>query len=190
MNTKIKNSEGFTLIELLAVIFILIAVGTIIGAILVSSLRGTNKTNTITVVRQNGNFAIMQMVKMLRSAKRLDFPVSCLLPLSPTPIPTYSSVTFTSFDDGQTTFSCNDSLDTPPNTIASNSSSFLDTTSVSLVSCAFTCSQASPSDLSIIGINFSLSAYAPTGVNLLPEKTASATAIPFQTSVTMRNLNR
>lgn len=185
---KISNSQkGFTLVELLAVIFVLMAVGTIVGAILVSTLRGTNKTNTIAVVRQNGNFAIMQMVKMLRFAKTLNKTFVC--GTLEVPVAT-DAVELTFFDDSKTTFSCNNSLDTPPNTITSNSASLLDTTSVSLVSCSFTCSQASLSDLSIIGINFSLSAYAPTGVNLLPEKTASATAIPFQTSVTMRNLNR
>lgn len=187
MKKNSNSQSGFTLIELLAVIFILIIVGTIVGAILVSSLRGTNKANTITVVRQNGNFAIMQMAKMLRYAKTFNKTFTCGTLESPSAT---SAINLAFFDGSKTTFSCNDSLDIPPNTIASNSSSLLDTTSVSLVSCSFTCSQESPSDFSIIGINFSLSAYAPTGVNLLPEKTASATAIPFQTSVTMRNLNR
>lgn len=182
---KIFNSKkGFTLIELLAVMIVLIAVSSIIGAILFSSLRGTNKTNTLTAVRQNGNNAISQMVKMLRGAKRLDSPASCSVPLSPTPIPTYSFVTFTSFDDGQTTFSCDSG------TISSNAASLLDLTGVSLVSCSFTCTQEGILDFPTVGINFSLREYAPSGITLFSEKTASATAIPFQTSVSLRNLKR
>ena len=51
MITKIFNlksqQKGFTLVELLASIIVLVAVGSVIAGIISSTLRGTNKTNTI-----------------------------------------------------------------------------------------------------------------------------------------------
>lgn len=178
---NIKNQisnipKGFTLIELLAAIIVLIAVGTVIGAILFSTFRGTNKTNTLTSVRQNGYFAIAQVSKMLRGATRLDYPYPCL-----TPQPSYSSITFTSADGGQTKFECSGS------TIASNNASLLDTSAVTLDSCYFTCTQDRATELPAIGINLFLRQKTITS---LTDFTASATAIPFQTSIILRNINR
>lgn len=182
-----KLESGFTLIEMLAVIFVLSTIGVLVGAIITSSLRGTNKTNTITVVRQNGNFAITQMAKMVQNALRLDSPYPCIPPPSPTPAPAgYSSITITSFDGSQTEFKCDYPLGGSRITIASNRSNLLDTRSVSLVagSCKFTCSQTSLSDPPIIGISFTLSQKSTTSFF---EQSAS---IPFQTSVVMRNVSR
>lgn len=178
MKRILNIQTGFTLLELLAAMVVLIAVGTIIGAILFASLRGATKTNTITNVRQNGNYAISQMTKMIRGAKTLDLPDPCVSPPSPTPIPTYPSVTFTSFDGGQTIFSCDS------DTISSNSASLLDTSVVSLLSCSFTCSRTSFSDVPTIGINFTL---IQSGISAFNEKKAS---IPFQTTVLLRNLSK
>lgn len=171
-------SKGFTLIELLASMIVLIAVGTVLAVTLFSSLRGATKASTIASVKQNGFFAITQMTKMLRNAQRLDIPSSCLLPPVPTPAPTYQSITLTSLDGLQTTFSCGNS------TIASNGASLLDTSTVSVVSCAFTCNQSTSEELPTVGIIFSLT---QAQVTLLPEHTAS---IPFETSVILRNANR
>ncbi|OGH42386.1 MAG: hypothetical protein A3H79_00140 [Candidatus Levybacteria bacterium RIFCSPLOWO2_02_FULL_36_8b] len=201
LNSQLSTPKGFTLIELLVVIAVLVFVGIFIGSILFSSLRGTNKTNTLTVVRQNGSFAISQTTKMLRNARSFEgvsidgenYVTDCtqVIPPSPTPPPDpikYTYLKITSFDDGQTIFSCSGS----PLTLSSNSASLLDTTAVSIPvsnSCYFTCSQSTISDFPTIGINFFLREVVPTGA-LLPEKTASAAAIPFQTSVLMRNIGR
>jgi hypothetical protein len=61
---------------------------------------------------------------------------------------------------------------------------------VSLASCEFTCVQGTISDYPTVGINFSLTELRPTGSTIFFEKSASAGAVPFQTSVTLRNLNR
>lgn len=199
---KFGKELGFTLIELLVVIAVLVFVGFFIGSILFSALRGTNRTNTLTVVRQNGSFAISQTTKMLRNAMNFEgvstdgvgYVTDCTQTVPPSPTPTpdpikYSYLKITSFDSGVTIFSCSD----PPFTLSSNSASLLDTSTVSIPdvadSCYFTCSQGSISDLPTIGINFLLREVIPTGA-LLPEKTASATAILFQTSVTLRNMGR
>ena len=209
LNSQLSTPKGFTLIELLVVIAVLVFVGVFIGAILFSSLRGTNKTNTLTVVRQNGSFAVSQVTKTLRNAKSFEgvsidgslnsYTTDCtqIIPPSPAPTPVpvkYYYLKITSFDSGVTIFSCsgNPGDSENPLTLSSNSASLLDTTAVSIPdsnSCYFTCSQSTISDFPAIGINFFLREFVPIGA-LLPEKTASAAAIPFQTSVLMRNIGR
>lgn len=209
------RERGFTFIELLAVIAVLLAVSIIVGAILYTALRGTNKTNTITTVRQNGNYALSQMAKMIREARSFDgvsiddtaYTVNCLQPTpmpgnpSPTPVP-YKYIRITSFDDKKTTFACCSQIGQTPPAIASSSASpscsmnpsntpLIDTRAVSFSAstCSFTCTQASAVNVPEIQIHFELTGYS-ANPTILPEKTASASAIPFDTSVTFRNLIR
>jgi type II secretory pathway pseudopilin PulG len=183
-----KKNEGFTLVELLAVIVVLVAIGSIIGAILFSSLRGSTKTNAISNVKHNGGFAISQMGKMIRDARSLESPRPCTV-ISPTPIPTVTQVIIKNFDGGQTTFICNDTTSGDA-TIASQSGSqspisLLDTSTVALSSCYFTCTQNSLSDFPSISIFFSLQ--SNSGGSLV-EQLAAPSSIPFETSVSLRNL--
>lgn len=197
MNKKLKVQEGFTIIELLAVMVILMSIGTIIGAILFTSLRGASKTSTINSVRQNGYFALTQMTKMIRQASRFggvstdgtNYVANCtaqsVLPPTPTPTPRqYNYIKITSHDLGQTTFSC-----LAGDTISSQSGSLspvslLDKTAVSLVSCSITCTQNTTGEPPTIEIQFTLSQYAPTGTTFIPERSST---VPFKTSVTLRN---
>jgi prepilin-type N-terminal cleavage/methylation domain-containing protein len=168
-----SSQKGYTLVELLTVIGILSVIGVIVLSVLFITLRGTEKSNALEIVRQNGDAALSQMVKDIRYAKTLETPGSC------SPATTTSSVTIISLNDsGRTTYSCTGT------TIASNSASLLDTNAVSTTSCSFVCRQDRPSDPPTITIQYSLSA-RQTGN--LTETTAS---IPFQTSVTMRNYTR
>lgn len=207
------RSKGFTLVEVLAVIAVFGTVGIITISILVSSLRGANKTNTIIGVKDEGNRAIFYMTQAIRYAKKFNgmidsggtvYPDCTVYPpvgTSPTPTPAYyAGVKITSFDDKETVFKC--CLSGSSLTIASasalssctDSSSLLETTLVSVptptpfnldLSCYFTCKQQGPSDFPDIGIHFSLT---QANSNAPLEKTASSGAIPFQTSVVMRNL--
>jgi len=187
---SIFNSEGYTLIELLAVIAIVVVVGVIVAGILISSLRGGSKSNVIDNVRQNGNVAITQMSKMLiyaqsfngMSADGISYTTNCIQDIPPSPSPTpapisYSYIKITSFDGGQTIFSCSNS------TIASNGASLIDASTVSLVSCSFACTQNNFGQVPTIEINFILSANTTSS---FAEKQAT---IPFSTSVTLRNNN-
>ena len=193
------HSYGFTLVELLVVMAVTVSIGAIVFGIITSTLRGSNKTNVINNVRQNGNFAISQMGKMIPYAKSFNGASSsvgppwicqALPPGPPPPLTHYKSIKITSFDGGVTIFSCNDSGDLPPNTIASNAASLIDadatTGSVSLPLpipsfCFFTCTKGSIADSATIGINFTLTQKgAPTFV----EKKAS---IQFETSIKVRN---
>src|SRR3989344_4471058 len=68
----IRKSDGFTLVELLVVILVIFSVGVLISSVLFSALRGANKTNTIDLVRRNGNSAITQMSRMIRYSQSFD----------------------------------------------------------------------------------------------------------------------
>ncbi len=195
--TIFNSKRGFTLIELLVVMVLLAVVGTIIGAILFSSLQGASKTNTVTTVRQNGNYAISQMVKTIHDAKSFDgvsinntsYITGCVVP-DITPIPTppqYAYLKVTSLDDQSTVFACQEK--TISTIVNGTTTSMFSTSAVTLDtnSCFFTCTQSNLTDTPTIGINFSLSQYQTQGAVVLPEKQAR---IPFQTSVTVRNLSR
>ncbi len=187
---KLKVTLGFTMVELLAVIVVLVALGSMIGGIFFATLRGTNKSNALTVVRQNGDAALLQMTKTIRNAKAFNgvstdgvsYTTDCTVtPAVPTPTPVpYQYIKVTSFDGGVVTYSCDTS---PVATIASNSGSLIDTTAVELVqsSCMISCSQSSAADVPTIGIRFTLKQKT---TSTFPENQA---LLPFQTSVSLRN---
>lgn len=170
---KRKLHKGFTLIELLTAIGIFGVIGTIAVSVIFITFRGTKKSETITIVKQNGDYALTQIVKSIRYAKSLDSPVSCV----PAAFPTSIIIT-SSYDDGQTTYSCPAGAST---TLSSNSASLIDTQAVTISGCSFTCSQKTSADPPTINIKFTLTANSATG---FIENTAS---IPFESSVTMRN---
>lgn len=202
-NLKLKKSgAGFTLIELLVVIVVVIAIGMFVVSILISTLRGTNKTNALTVVRQNGNNAISQMSKTIRNAKSLNDPASCVSPpvLTPTLGPS-DHISFTGQDGQIMTYACCMSTTGDSSTLISinekftggscssaQQSSLLDKTSVTLTNdCSFTCSQNSNIVSPSVKINFTLRSYT-AGVGVLLQENSAI--IPFQTSVVLRNLAR
>lgn len=175
----INTSQGFTLVEMLAVIIVFIFVGGIMLSILVTSLRTSSKTDTLSAVRENGNYVITQMSKTIRDARGLVSPFPCVTPT------TVSSITILDTDQDQITYTCS-ILPTPtPGSIASNSASMIDTSVVSVSDCSFTCMQDSESQLPIIQINFSLK---QNNTSKFAEKTISN--VSFQTSVVMRNITR
>lgn len=186
-----KNQAGFTIIEMLAVMFVFAVVSSIAGAILVTSLRTSTKTGAIANVRNNGTYTISQMSKTIRFARGLSVPFPCIY-VSPTPFPiATSSMTLTNADGGVITYACTGASDTPANTITSNGASLMDTSAVTLAagSCSFTCSQSTTSDFPLIGLTFSLNAAVPAG-NKFQENVASGSAIQFNTSILMRNIDR
>lgn len=188
-----KNLQrGYTLIELLVVMTVLITVGLIVVAILVSSLRGTSKATSIENVRNNGNYAILQISRMIEFAQGFKGvspdgtnPYTITCPQA-SPTPTYNYIKITSFDNGETIFACDFSKS--PAVISSRSASLvnplINTNDVTLTSCYFTCSRTNMSQPPIIGINFTLTQQSSSSFF---EKQAS---IPFSTSVVIRNLNK
>lgn len=178
------TSRGFTLIELLAVIGIFITVGVFVTNIILATLRNTNKTNAISIVQANGTYAITQMAKSIRTARSLGTSVTCGTIASPV---SATSINVIGVDGQSTTYSCTTSGG--KQIIASNGATLTDPNLVKWVSCAFTCGKDTPSDYPVIGVSFTLQ-YVSNGGGAFADQTASKSAIPFQTSVLMRNLER
>lgn len=179
-----KTRNGYTLIELLIVMVVLVTVGVIVAGIIVSSLRGTNKATTIETVRKNGNYAILQISRMIEFAQSfggVSLNGSSYSTLCPSQnSPSYKYLKIISFDNGQTIFSCSS------NTISSGSASLINTALVTAPTstCYFTCLRSGIYEPPTIGIDFTLSQQGSS--NLFENKYI----IPFETTVQMRNLNK
>ncbi len=184
-----RGQGGFTLIELVVVIAVLVTIGSIAIGTITFSLRGTNKTNTIENIRQNGNYAISQIAKTIEYAQSFDglssdgttYTTSCPI-TQPTPTPStsnYSHIRIKSSDSNPIVYHCTG------NTITQNGTSFIDTDTIVVSDCSFTCTVSGTSDVPVIGITFTLS---PVGASELVEK--SNPPIKFETSVTVRNYQR
>ena len=192
---KIKCNKGYTLVELLAVIVVMVVVGMIIATIIVSSLRGGNKTSAINEIRDSGNTAMTRMSRAIEFAKNFEgvsetangtFRTDCLppdiAPLTPTPPIHYKSVKIRDFDEGESTFSC---LGTSIASLsAAGTVDLIDQSRIASkeTECYFTCTQAYLSQPPTIGINFTLSKAVDTV--FFEQKYSSE----FHTSVLMHNL--
>lgn len=193
-----KQIAGFTLVELLVVLVVLMSTGVVIGSILFSSLRGANKANILTTARQNGDYAISQMVKTIRNAKSFGGVSTCNADVDICEVPwvkdctqsegelkKYTYVNITSPSNEKIVYSCA-SL-----TISANEISLIDdklvmtnTDPATADYCHFTCLQNNALDSPTIGIHFSLMQKGKAGVRSLSENTV---LLPFSTSVRMRN---
>jgi type II secretory pathway pseudopilin PulG len=210
MKINVRTNEGFTLVELLASVIVLVAIGSVIAGIISSSLRGANKTNTIENIRQNGNYALAQISKDIEYALPFDgkktglirknsededvYDTSCILALSPTPIPVtqYSAIAVESpikitgvvgSPRKIIRYDCNGSV------FAANYIPLIDTTettSISLKNCSIACTQYKATDVPIIKISFSIE---PKNLSILSENNAQS-SITFETSVVLRNYER
>jgi hypothetical protein len=160
------------LVEMLLAVGLFVVVGVVVLSVFFVSLRGSKKSDLLVVVRQDGESVLSQMEHMIRFAKSLDSPSSCV----PSSVG-LSSITVSSFDGGQTVLTC----PSGSGAISSNSASLVDTTSVVVSSCSFSCTQSSLSNAPIIGISFVLS--QATTSNFVEGNVS----IPFHTSIQMRN---
>ncbi len=178
-----KKNKGFTLIEVLVVIGIFIVLTTVVLSVLITVLRGSKQSDSIILVRQNGEHAMNQMVKTMRFSGSLDYP----RPLGGTPPVcsgsgiTTQSVQVTSLTLIQDTFSCPSNFNYP-NFIALNGTRLTNSNTVVVKSCSFVCTQPTGGPPTI-GISFTLSKVNSSG---LTEGNSSSS---FQTSVTLRNIS-
>lgn len=162
-----KNSlpaarQGFTLIEMIVVTMIIGLLMVTVSAVFFATLRGSVKNQHLTEVKQNGNYALSVMERMLRNARGIQ---DCTAGMH--------DLTLTNPDGEVTTFTFG------ADKIASNSSDL--TTSRVIVSngrfdCLATLGQ--PDRVQIV---FSVS---QSSTSVRPEEQATAN---FQTTVTLRN---
>lgn len=183
MKKKFLSSSGFTLVESLMVIFVFTVVSGIVLSILSSVLRGANKTNVIASIRKNGDYAITQMAKNIRSAKKFEglsidgmepFDNNCLI--YPDSLRGQNYLKIVDFSEITRTFRCQ-----VPTSISLDGNNFLDSTSVKVDSCSFSCTRTNASSNPIVKITFTLSQSNPDAGY---EKSFS---IPFQASIQLRN---
>ncbi len=205
MKKILNNKKGYTLVELLAAMILLIIVGSIMAAIIVISLRGSNRSTNVNDIRQEGNFALSQMTKMITYAQSFDgisdgatdengnlvYTKNCTLNPQ-THIYKYFKIS--SFDQGKTTFICNDDL--TGNLIASygaslvrasnagnDSASFVqyfNEAKYTVSACSFTCMQENSSVTPTIGISFTVQKPDTTIVE-------NKVSLDFDTTVGFRN---
>jgi prepilin-type N-terminal cleavage/methylation domain-containing protein len=162
INFQKSRNKGFTLIELLISIVIIAIVGTVVVGIFLINLRVTAKTKILTEVKQNGNYALEIMERMIRNAERVQSVCSG----------SSSNLQILNPDKDLTTFSCG-------NQIASNSG-YLTSSELLVKGCSFNCQQ-SANKPAVITIQFTLSQKSATAGQ---EFTAE---IPFQTIVSTRS---
>jgi prepilin-type N-terminal cleavage/methylation domain-containing protein len=190
INLSAGKQKGYTLVEMLAVIVVFSIIGGIISAIFASSLRGSNKANITNEVRQNGNYALIQMSRMITYAKSFngisvdDNPDSYIadcytdVTTSTTTPMEYHYLKILSFDGGEVVFSCDGG---DGGKIASNDANLVNTNTIKVDSCKFFCSQASIAQPPTIGISFALSQRKES--NFFENKAS----ILFETTAVMRN---
>jgi type II secretory pathway pseudopilin PulG len=182
LNLPFSNKfTGFTLIELLVVIGIVIGFSFIVFSVILTVLRGANKSDSIIIVKQNGDYAIDQIVKTLRFARSLDDPtvLGGASPSCSSSGTTVQTVRITKIDLTTATVSCPVSLNSP-NFISLNGRMLTNSSAVVVTSCSLVCKQELGRQPNI-GVFFTLSKVNSSG---LPDDEVS---IPFQTSVVLRN---
>lgn len=176
---NLRFSRGFTLIELLAVTMATATVGVMIVIIFFSGLRGANKSNSLTLVRQNGTYLISQMAKEIRFARGLEDISVCAVGSSAVPT-SQASMTFITTADEYITYACQSATQT----LSSNNTSLLDASLYAVSNCSLSCTRPSVFDPPTIKIQFTLSKKTN---NSLPENQSS---LPFSTTIFLWNWQR
>lgn len=152
----VVRQKGFTLIEVLVVIFLLGVVLVIGVNLFFSILKGASKAEITKEVKQNGDYAIAVMERMIRNAQ----DASC-----------NGGVTITNLDGRTTRFFCESSR------IASNSGNYLTSGNVTATGCSFTCEYSTPE---VVTISFTLSQKGT------PARVEERATQDFQTTVSLR----
>ncbi|OGG23680.1 hypothetical protein A3A79_00530 [Candidatus Gottesmanbacteria bacterium RIFCSPLOWO2_01_FULL_43_11b] len=91
--------RGFTLIEILVSVGIIAIVGSVIAQSFFSMVRTNIKTNLLTTVKQNGDFSLSVMSRMIRNASSVTTTCS-------SGGTTTSSLSLLNTDGNSTTFDC------------------------------------------------------------------------------------
>ncbi len=94
MKKQYKINEGFTLLEIIVSVTLIALIGTVVSQAFLTTSRSGVKTEILKEVKQNGDFALTTMERMMRGAKADS--TSCA----------NNTVTFTNSDSGVTTFGC------------------------------------------------------------------------------------
>lgn len=174
---KMSKAGGFTLLEIIVSVSIVALMSAVISQVLLTTVRTNTKGGIINTVKQNGDFSLETMTRMIQSAQSVTSPACTSGGTSGT------SLVIQNSDGGTTTLSC--LLDSGVYRIASGSA-FLTNSSITAADSGGTCTLAfiCSSDAGIadtVQISFSL---AQKGTTAAQYESAS---ISFQTTVSLRN---
>lgn len=161
-----RRRAGFTLIEVLIVVSLLALIFIVGANLFFSTLKGASKAEIVKEIKQNGNFALGIMKRMIRNSREID----CSTP---------NQITITNPDQGQTTFRLDAS-----NRIASESASgtqFLTSSQTPASSFSLSCSPVTSGAPTEVTLQFRLT---QPGYLTRAEETAQ---VDFQTQVNTRN---
>lgn len=159
--------QGFTLIEILVVIGILAIIVVVGSTSFFNLLRGSTKTKTASLVKENGDYALGVMTRMIRNAQKISV---CN--------PNMTSIEILNPDGGLTEFSFDG------DTISSNSAAIISSqVEVKSESCFFDCQEGGPLQPDVVIIGFTLT--QADGATGRPEEQVS---IDFKTTVSLRNI--
>ena len=155
-----KKNKGFTIIELLVMVSAFVIICLLSFSFLTVTLSSNSKTAVLKEVRQNGNFALSVMERLVVSAKSVNCVDSQTLQVS-------------SLDDKTTTLSCLNSR------IASDSS-YLTDSKVSVSDCNFVCAitEGIPA---AVDISFTVS------IGGAEARTSEKSSLTFQNKFVVRN---
>jgi prepilin-type N-terminal cleavage/methylation domain-containing protein len=173
-----EKKNGFTLIETLVVIFLMgiIMVGG--GGLFFNIMKGASKAEVGKEVKQNGNYALAIMERMIKNSRGVENCISI----------DNDSLTIKNIDDGSTTFFLEDLEDSDKIASFSGTSTlYLTGDNVTVSSLKFTCVSEpldSPDVKDIRRVEISFSLKPTSGSKEAPETYAE---INFQTSVSLRN---
>lgn len=168
-----KRNKGFGLLEIMIAVAILGIIVVIGSNSFFSILRGSTKTKNLQLVKQNGDYALSVMERMIRNARMI---------IEPSSDGTTNFITILNPDGGQTTFSCEGNEEDKK--ITSNSASLISNETKITSSCDgfFNIISGKPGlKPATVEINFTLGL---TGTTSLPHERIE---IPFKTAVTLRN---
>jgi len=184
---RTKNKEqsfGFTLVEILVVVGILGIIAVVASTIFFTTLRSSGKTKVLTTVKQNGDYALSVMERLIRDSEEVITNSDNKVCESG-----MKEIKLKRIDGTMVEFACLEE-GTANGRIASNSAR-LTSSEVKVDSCSFDCScpVAFPNCTSqgtkfypkTVTIKFTLS---QAGATVRPEEQAT---INFQTTVSTRN---
>ena len=188
---KVKDSAGFSLIELLVGMAITVTATTIILAIVMSAFRVSAKATTADTARQNGNYAMNRMIKMIQFAD--SYNGRSTLPGSNAGTPgnyvpddcgrSNNTAINITYNNEEKVLQCqgHDSIFLIDPNDPSKNEQLIRSNNVAVSNCNISCLRVRPGASPVITISFELT----TG----NETTAleKRTSIPFRTSVKMRN---
>jgi len=193
LNKNHKNNKGFSMIELLVGMAITVTTTTIVLAIVMSAFRISSKAAVADNARQNGNYAVNRMIKMIQFADSYNGGTTNtgngagLGTLSTTCLGNiYKAINIT-YNNEEKVLQCrggNSIYLVSDRDDRSKDEELINSRGIAVSECSFTCLSVRGATSPVITIKFDLK--VGNDSTAIEKRTS---IIPFRTSVKMRNRN-